>query len=106
MKSQMRLTRTSGSVGGLGGRPPRSTRPVSVPLAAVTLAVQIVHGARSIVEDLKVLFGAVKDLAKELQVRQVLIPVGLEKKAIGDLTDEDYQIIETEIATPLQADSS
>jgi hypothetical protein len=27
MKSQMRLTRTSGSVGGLGGRPPRSTRP-------------------------------------------------------------------------------
>src|SRR5271157_1103228 len=35
MKSQMRLTRTSGSVGGLGGRPPRSTRPVSVPLASV-----------------------------------------------------------------------
>src|SRR5271157_3737653 len=29
MKSQMRLTRTSGSVGGLGGRPPRSTRPLS-----------------------------------------------------------------------------
>src|SRR5690348_4096126 len=28
MKSQMRLTRTSGSVGGLGGQPPRSTRPV------------------------------------------------------------------------------
>src|ERR1022692_3222936 len=28
MKSQMRLTRTSGSVGGLGGRPPRSTRPL------------------------------------------------------------------------------
>ena len=27
----MRLTRTSGSEGGLGGRPPRSTRPVSVP---------------------------------------------------------------------------
>src|SRR5271157_5899292 len=31
MKSQMRLTRTSGSVGGLGGRPPRSTRPVPAP---------------------------------------------------------------------------
>jgi hypothetical protein len=27
MKSQMRLTRTFGSEGGLGGRPPRSTRP-------------------------------------------------------------------------------
>src|SRR5271166_3832214 len=29
--SRMPLTGTSGSVGGLGGRPPRSTRPVSVP---------------------------------------------------------------------------
>ena len=32
MKSQMRLTRTSGSVGGLGGRPPRSTRPNDDPI--------------------------------------------------------------------------
>jgi hypothetical protein len=29
----MRLTRTSGSVGGLGGRPPRSTRPAKRPKA-------------------------------------------------------------------------
>jgi hypothetical protein len=31
MKSQMRLTRTSGPVGGLGGQPPRSTRPAKPP---------------------------------------------------------------------------
>jgi hypothetical protein len=30
--SRMPLTGTSGSVGGLGGQPPRSTRPVSFPL--------------------------------------------------------------------------
>ena len=74
-------------------------------LAAITLAVHVVHEARSIVEDLKVLFGAVADLAGKLQVRQVRVPVGLEKKPIGDLTDEDYQRIATKVAKLLQANS-
>ncbi len=30
MKSRVRLTRMPGSVGGLGGRPPRSTRPIEL----------------------------------------------------------------------------
>ena len=52
------------------------------------------------------LFGAVADLAGKLQVRQVRVPVGLEKKAIEDLTDEDYQKIATKAAKLLQANSS
>ena len=75
-------------------------------LAAITLAVQIVHGARNVVEDLKVLFGAVADLAAKLKIGQVKVPVGMERKLILDLTDEDYQRIATKIATPLQANSS
>jgi hypothetical protein len=81
-------------------------------LAAITLAAQIVHvsrgmaddvaaivnDVRSIVAELKAVFSSVAELAATLKVRQVRVPVGLEKKAITELTDEDYQRIAARVA--------
>jgi peptidoglycan/LPS O-acetylase OafA/YrhL len=70
----MRLTRTSGSVGGLGGRPPRSTRPFSfLPLflsyhpkwllLCVAISIAAAYG----------LFESHRSLAEELLLMPVVI---------------------------------
>jgi len=75
--------------------------------AAITLAVQIVHNAKQISDDVKAIAGnveavfeTVRKMARELKAKDVSIPVNGERKSIlhGNWNAEDYLAIAEDIA--------